>query len=334
MSYHSEETLLSIHVLCNWNYANEAARTGASGFTASDVGKAAWQTDNNTFWVLVATTPTWVQLGASGATDHGSLTGLGDDDHSQYHNDTRGDARYRTQSELSSTTASSEGAALVGTDAKVNLDNSDTVEECLTYINEHFKGLDPETHYKFEDDFTGVSFRRPWTEQGDVGGDATILAGEINGIAQIESNGVTDDFYELSTVKEHVAVANNPVWLSRMKLEQTSDISVYHGWRDGTTNLIEFKANSATGYWDCRCRSGGTTTTTATTVALDTDWHWLKIVATSSSVSFYIDGVSVVTPITTNIPSAVMDITMQTYTTGGTTARSHLVDYVKTVADR
>jgi len=26
--------------------------------------------------------------------DHGALTGLGDDDHSQYHNDTRGDARY------------------------------------------------------------------------------------------------------------------------------------------------------------------------------------------------------------------------------------------------
>lgn len=29
-----------------------------------------------------------------GATDHGALTGLGDDDHTQYHNDTRGDARY------------------------------------------------------------------------------------------------------------------------------------------------------------------------------------------------------------------------------------------------
>lgn len=29
-----------------------------------------------------------------GVTDHGALTGLGDDDHTQYHNDTRGDARY------------------------------------------------------------------------------------------------------------------------------------------------------------------------------------------------------------------------------------------------
>jgi hypothetical protein len=32
--------------------------------------------------------------GGGGVTDHGALTGLADEDHSQYHNDTRGDARY------------------------------------------------------------------------------------------------------------------------------------------------------------------------------------------------------------------------------------------------
>lgn len=32
--------------------------------------------------------------GGPGATDHGALTGLADDDHTQYHNDARGDARY------------------------------------------------------------------------------------------------------------------------------------------------------------------------------------------------------------------------------------------------
>lgn len=32
--------------------------------------------------------------GGVGASDHGALTGLADDDHSQYHNDARGDARY------------------------------------------------------------------------------------------------------------------------------------------------------------------------------------------------------------------------------------------------
>ncbi|MCP4937331.1 MAG: hypothetical protein GY927_24760 [bacterium] len=34
------------------------------------------------------------------AIDHGSITGLGDDDHTQYHNNARGDARYYTETEL------------------------------------------------------------------------------------------------------------------------------------------------------------------------------------------------------------------------------------------
>ena len=33
-----------------------------------------------------------------GVTDHGALTGLADDDHTQYHNNTRGDARYTQKS--------------------------------------------------------------------------------------------------------------------------------------------------------------------------------------------------------------------------------------------
>jgi hypothetical protein len=37
--------------------------------------------------------------GGGGATDHGALTGLTDDDHSQYHNDARGDARYAINSQ-------------------------------------------------------------------------------------------------------------------------------------------------------------------------------------------------------------------------------------------
>lgn len=38
--------------------------------------------------------------GGGGVTDHGALTGLSDDDHSQYHTDARGDARYYTQAQV------------------------------------------------------------------------------------------------------------------------------------------------------------------------------------------------------------------------------------------
>ena len=39
------------------------------------------------------------------STDHGGLSGLSDDDHGQYHNDTRGDARYYQKSEHLNTSA-------------------------------------------------------------------------------------------------------------------------------------------------------------------------------------------------------------------------------------
>lgn len=40
------------------------------------------------------------ETGPPGTTNHGELSGLGDDDHPQYHNDARGDARYYTQAQI------------------------------------------------------------------------------------------------------------------------------------------------------------------------------------------------------------------------------------------
>lgn len=42
----------------------------------------------------------WEVLGGTSNLDHGNLVGLSDDDHTQYHNDARGDARYYTQTQL------------------------------------------------------------------------------------------------------------------------------------------------------------------------------------------------------------------------------------------
>ncbi len=48
-----------------WEYADATARGAASGFTSDDVGKLARQLDNNTLWMLTATTPTWNQVGGT-----------------------------------------------------------------------------------------------------------------------------------------------------------------------------------------------------------------------------------------------------------------------------
>ena len=51
-----------IHSVVAYVYADAAARLGATGFTAEDVGKVARQDDDSTYWVLTAATPAWVQL--------------------------------------------------------------------------------------------------------------------------------------------------------------------------------------------------------------------------------------------------------------------------------
>lgn len=67
-----------IHTPISYEYADAAARTGASGFDVYDLGKFAWQQDNDTIWVLTATTPTWVAISGSAAASKAILT-WGDD---------------------------------------------------------------------------------------------------------------------------------------------------------------------------------------------------------------------------------------------------------------
>lgn len=66
-------------------------------------------------------------------TDHGELTGLADDDHTQYHNDTRGDARYYTQSQVD--TAISNHHASSSTDHDDRYYTETEVDNLLTTLS-------------------------------------------------------------------------------------------------------------------------------------------------------------------------------------------------------
>lgn len=63
---HKNLVLTERHPPHSYEYVNASARTSATGFTSSDIGKLAWQQDNDTFWVLTSATPTWVTFGSSG----------------------------------------------------------------------------------------------------------------------------------------------------------------------------------------------------------------------------------------------------------------------------
>lgn len=81
-------------------YHNGASAITVDGSSSSSEGYVRWN-NNNSEWSAV-------EGGSSGVSDHGNLTGLGDDDHSQYLNTTRHDAEDH-QAALDSTFSPSSG---------------------------------------------------------------------------------------------------------------------------------------------------------------------------------------------------------------------------------
>ena len=69
-----------------------AYQDGAWIFYPPKEGWIAWIADENA--ALAFDGGVWTTFSGGGVTDHGALTGLGDDDHPQYHTNARGDARY------------------------------------------------------------------------------------------------------------------------------------------------------------------------------------------------------------------------------------------------
>lgn len=67
MSFHKSLTLTDIHRPYRFEYSDAAARTTATGFMSDDVGTVALQDDDQSLWLLSATTPTWTQISATGA---------------------------------------------------------------------------------------------------------------------------------------------------------------------------------------------------------------------------------------------------------------------------
>jgi hypothetical protein len=70
---HGDSEIGNRHPIENFSYADAAARTGAAGLVAGDVGKVAYQIDTGAYWRLTDDSPvTWVQIGGTGVS--GTIT--------------------------------------------------------------------------------------------------------------------------------------------------------------------------------------------------------------------------------------------------------------------
>ncbi len=74
MSFHSDQ--IANHPIHNYTYADAVERQAATGFDSGDIGKVAHQSDDDTFWALISTAPTWRELSDTGAAggDHSAVT--------------------------------------------------------------------------------------------------------------------------------------------------------------------------------------------------------------------------------------------------------------------
>lgn len=117
----------------------------------------------------------WIETaGGSGVTDHGQLTGLSDDDHGQYHNDTRAGSWHgalpNPHHSNASDPASGEKLALTGT----NGIPSGTNKYVTNSDSRNTDARIPQTHSHLESDVTNLV-----TDLGNK----VIVAGQIGGTA-------------------------------------------------------------------------------------------------------------------------------------------------------
>lgn len=71
--YHKDLTGANIHSSVRWEFNDATARASEAGLTAADIGKLAWQKDNDTYWILKDHVgPAWNMNGVSLGTTSGT----------------------------------------------------------------------------------------------------------------------------------------------------------------------------------------------------------------------------------------------------------------------
>jgi hypothetical protein len=132
-------------------------------------------------------------LSGSIVLDHGALTGLADDDHSQYHNDTRGDIRYYTQTQLNAGqldtryyTETEVGVISGALNTKLDTHKSSTDHDGRYYTESEVDVISGAINGKFASYLTTAQFT---TSSGDIVNQIPSLAGYATTIQLTTTSG-------------------------------------------------------------------------------------------------------------------------------------------------
>ncbi len=177
-------------------------------------------------------------------------------------------------------------------------------------------------YYKFLSDIPDT-FRRIITGAGQI--DVTSLGWGRYQTGAVSGNTAITDEYNIGTIN----TSKNPIIEATIKISSLTYISVAFGYRDLITGIpnnyigIKYAENTGTpGNWVTQCKKDGYATDITTGVAAVAETEIkLKIVATTTSVKFYINDVLVETT-TTNIPTT--DMQIELYVKTNTSASRYL----------
>lgn len=173
-----------------------AFQDGAWAFYAPKEGWLAWIADENV--VAAFDGVGWAVIsggGGGGTSDHGLLVGLGDDDHAQYHNNARGDARYTP---LAPTT--------LGVNATADATNRLAVAALATLFNHAGNGHQVKVNKNAAADTASLLFQTGFSGRAEFG-----TTGDDDFHLKVSPNGST--FYEAVVVDRatgRVALPNTP----------------------------------------------------------------------------------------------------------------------------
>lgn len=222
--------------------------------------------------------------GATGVTDHGVLTGLADDDHPQYHTDTRGDARYlRTTANASGILSIASTGALAAGNLQFALVNDTASPGLNRYYGTNAAGvkgwfaLPAGGGVTSHGALTGLAADDHLQYHTDARGDARYLrlsggtlTGGLSGQAA-SFNGLVTSFVGLSTVapsasfSDRVAIfdadptgAGTPRSLKTRTLPQFKlDLALVVGDVSGLTGALNGKLSTSTSLSTLHSITGG-----------------------------------------------------------------------------
>lgn len=167
-----------------------------------------------------------------------------------------------------------------------------------------------------------------------------VLANGPNGLMRI-SNSAAATFHGIKTVQKAFTLDASDAITFECRLRSNVDVAAFlqFGFTDNTgsqaspANGVWFDNFSvATDRWKARTRASGVETSTDTGVSISSSLETIKLVATTSQVTFFVDDVLVATHVT-NIPTVGMNLFLAITGTGEPTAEM-IVDFVQATHNR